>query len=256
MATKKRIRNIRKASLTNAAHMSMNTELYERIMEATPAALKLETLAPLYRKALDTEGVCVNRVTKSAATKPMREKDVERGRMFSFVNAVVSSFLTCPDAELRQAAAEVKAVLSAYIKTPWLSFSEETASVFAFLREMESEKMKAAAETLGITTYLAQLKTLNEEYREMAAARIDEYTARVKIGTGSARKVVDDIWADIARRVNAVAELEPSETVDLFIDTVNQIFRDFKNLIAAKGGSPRAAAKEAATEGAPSEDLS
>ena len=244
MVTKKRIRNIRKASLTNAAHMSMNTELYERILEATPAVLRLETLAPLYRKALDTEGVCVNRVLKSAATRPMKEKDTERGRMFSFVNAVVNSFMTCPDAVLRQAAEEVKVVLSAYIKTPWLAFSEETASVDAFLREMENEKLKAAAETLGITTYLTQLKTLNEEYREMSAARIDEYASRVKYSTGSARKVVDDLWADIAHRVNAVAELEPSETVDLFIDTVNQIFRNYKNLIAAKGSSPRAANPE------------
>ena len=256
MKTTKQIKGIKRVLLTNAAHLGMNTELYERIMEATPAALKVETLAPLYRKALDTEGVCVNRVTKSAATQPMREKDKERGKMFSFVNAVVNSFLTCPDAALRQAAAEVKAVLGAYIKTPWLAFSEETASVFAFLREMESEKLKAAAETLGITTYLAGLKTLNEEYSEMAAARIDEYTARVKYSTSSARKVVDKIWADIARRVNAVAELEPSETVDLFIDTVNQIFRDYKNLIAAKGSSPRARGKEETTEDAPSEDLS
>lgn len=32
------------------------------------------------------------------------------------------------------------------------------------------------------------------------------------------------------------AVLEPTEAINAFIDTVNQIFRKYKNLIAAKGG--------------------
>lgn len=238
MGTEKQIGCIRKANLTNSAHLSMNTELYGRIVEATPEALKLEALAPLYREALDTEGLCVNRILKSAATRPMVEKDAERGKVFSFVNAVVRSYMTCPDTTMQRAAAEVRALLCAYVGTPWRAFSEETAAVDALLREMEGEKLKAAAATLGITTYLAKLKTLNDEYRAMDAARTDEYTSRVKISTASARKAVDDIWADIARRVNAVAVLNPSDAVELFVDTVNEIFRGYKNLIAAKGRTP------------------
>ncbi len=40
----------------------------------------------------------------------------------------------------------------------------------------------------------------------------------------------------IIQRVNAYAVLEPTEAINAFIDTVNQIFRKYKNLIAAKGG--------------------
>ena len=73
MIVTKQIGSIKKKELTNTAHMDMNSELYKRIVAATPEALKIETQAPLYRKALDTEGLCVNRISKSAATQPMDE---------------------------------------------------------------------------------------------------------------------------------------------------------------------------------------
>ena len=55
MATKQ-IGNIRRAALTNTAHMNLSTELYDRIVVTTPAALNIEKLAPLYKEALDNEG--------------------------------------------------------------------------------------------------------------------------------------------------------------------------------------------------------
>ena len=64
----------------------------------------------------------------------------------------------------------------------------------------------------------------------------DEYSARVKTDTTKARKATDETLDLIIQRVNAYAVLEPTEAINAFIDTVNQIFRKYKNLIAAKGG--------------------
>ncbi len=254
MGTVKQIGTIRRAALTNTAHMNMNTELYERIVATTPAVLKIETQAPLYRKALDTEGLCVNRISKSAATQPMVEKDAERDKVFSFLNSQINSFMNCPDKAMQQAAAQLEALFNAYPATAEKAYSEETAAIDGLLRDMEGEKMKAAAETLNLTAYFTQLKTLNDEYKAMDAERIDEYASRVKIDTLSARKVVDDIWAEIAQRVNAVAVLEPSDAVDTFIDTVNQIFRKYKDLIAAKGGSSSPSTPDEAPVPTPDDD--
>ena len=223
--------------MTNTAHMNLSTELYDRIVVTTPAALNIEKLAPLYKEALDNEGLCVNRISKSAATQPMVEKDAERDKVFSFINAVINAYMICPDKELQQAAAQLEALLNAYPKTVEKAYSEETAAIDGLLRDMEGEKVKAAAESLKLTEYFTMLKTLNEEYKAMDAERTDEYTSRVKIDTLSARKVVDGLWAEIAQRINAVAVLDPTDAVNAFIDTVNQIFRKYKDLIAAKGGS-------------------
>lgn len=241
MKETKQIGGIKRVALTNSAHMSMNTELYDRIEEATPAALKLEALVPLYREALDVEQRCVHRVTKSATTRSMVEKDTQRDKVFSFLSSQVNSFMNYPDAVLQRAAAELDTIFRAHPKTPEKSYIEETAAIDTLLKGMEDEKMKAAAETLNLTTYFAKLKALNDEYKALNADRTNEYAARVKISTESARKVVDGIWAKIARRVNAIAELEPSDTVDAFIATVNQIFRKYKDLIAAKNKSPKSA---------------
>ncbi|WP_253281152.1 DUF6261 family protein, partial [Parabacteroides distasonis] len=64
----------------------------------------------------------------------------------------------------------------------------------------------------------------------------NEIYARVKTDTTKARKATDETLDLIIQRVNAYAVLEPTEAINAFIDTVNQIFRKYKNLIAAKGG--------------------
>ena len=53
---------------------------------------------------------------------------------------------------------------------------------------------------------------------------------------GSYKVCPDETLDLIIQRVNAYAVLEPTEAINAFIDTVNQIFRKYKNLIAAKGG--------------------
>ena len=75
-----------------------------------------------------------------------------------------------------------------------------------------------------------------QAYKALDITRTDEYSARVKTDTTKARKATDETLDLIIQRVNAYAVLEPTEAINAFIDTVNQIFRKYKNLIAAKGG--------------------
>lgn len=236
MGLAKQIGNISKTSLSNAAHMNMNTEIYDRIITLTPVALKLEALTPLYKSTLDTEGDCVNRITKSATTSQLVSKDQERDNVIIFLNSQINSFQNCPDEAMRQAAAILNAMFRAYDKIYNKAFSEETASIDGMLRDMENESRKTAAQTLNLTSYFTKLKTLNEEYKTLDASRTDEYSSRIKTDTLSARKATDKIWEQIAQKINALAVLEPTETILSFIDIVNQIFRKYKDLIAAKGG--------------------
>lgn len=251
MALTKQIGNVSKTVLTNTAHMNMHTEIDARITAVTPAKLKLEALAPLYRQAIDTEGTCVNRIMKSTETVKMVDKDKERDRVFIFINSQVNSFANCPDKEMQAAALVLQAMFNAYAKAYNQSFSEETAAIDGLLRDMKDETRKAAAEKLHLSAYFTQLETLNDEYKALDAARIDEYTNRVKIDTLSARKETDNILAEIIQRINALAVLEPTDDILSFIDTVNQIFKKYKDLIAAKGGPGSTSTPEPAPEPAP-----
>lgn len=254
MGLTKQIGNISKTSLSNTAHMNMNTEIYDRIIAVTPAALKLEKLTPLYKSALDTEGTCVNRITKSVTTEQLVNKDAGRDQVISFLKSQTNSFINCPDQQMQQDAALLDALFRAYPQIQNIAFSEETAAIDGLLRDMEDEKRKAAAQSLNLTPFFTKLKTLNDEYKALDAARIDEYTNRVKIDTLSARKVTDNIWAEIAQRTNALAVLEPTDDILGFINTVNQIFRKYKDLIAAKGGASSPSNPEPAPEPTPKPD--
>ena len=175
MSLAKQIGSVAKTALTNAGHMSMNNEIYARILDTTVTALHLEALAPGYKECLDREAECVNRVTKSASTAQMEAKDEERDKILQFIYSMNGSYKVCPDETLRAPALLVDSVLRAYDKIYAKAYAEETA---------------LTDETLDL----------------------------------------------IIQRVNAYAVLEPTEAINAFIDTVNQIFRKYKNLIAAKGG--------------------
>ena len=50
MSLAKQIGSVAKTALTNAGHMSMNNEIYARILDTTVTALHLEALAPGYKE--------------------------------------------------------------------------------------------------------------------------------------------------------------------------------------------------------------
>jgi len=218
MSLAKQIGSVAKTALTNAGHMNMNNEIYARILDTTVAALHLEALAPGYKECIDREAECVNRVTKSASTAQLEAKDKERDKTLQFIYSMNGSYKVCPDETLRTPALLVDSVLRAYDKI--------------YAKADVSEALK----TLHLDTYVAQLKTLNDAYKALDITRTDEYSARVKTDTTKARKATDETLDLIIQRVNAYAVLEPTEAINAFIDTVNQIFRKYKNLIAAKGG--------------------
>ena len=116
------------------------------------------------------------------------------------------------------------------------AYAEETALIDGLLLDLAKADVSEALKTLHLDTYVAQLKTLNDAYKALDITRTDEYSARVKTDTTKARKATDETLDLIIQRVNAYAVLEPTEAINAFIDTVNQIFRKYKNLIAAKGG--------------------
>lgn len=198
-----------KTKLSNAAHKNMNTEIYDRIQTVTVAALHLESLAPGYKECIDREGECVNRITKSATTDQLVAKDGERDKTIQFIYSMNGSYLVCPDPALQSAARTVDAVLRAYDKLYSKAYAEETALIDGLLIDLSKPEVATALQTLHLETYVTQLKTQNSEYKTL------------------------DL---VIQRVNAYAVLEPTDVINGFIDTVNQIFRKYKDLIAAKGG--------------------
>ena len=213
MSLAKQIGSVSKTALTNAGHMNMNNEIYARILDTTVAALHLEALAPGYKECIDREAECVNRVTKSASTAQLEAKDKERDKTLQFIYSMNGSYKVCPDETLRTPALLVDSVLRAYDKIYAKAYAEETALIDGLLLDLA-----------------------NDAYKALDITRTDEYSARVKTDTTKARKATDETLDLIIQRVNAYAVLEPTEAINAFIDTVNQIFRKYKNLIAAKGG--------------------
>ncbi len=170
MPLAKQIGTINKTKLTNAAHKNMNTEIYDRIQGVTVAALHLESLAPGYKECIDREGECVNRITKSATTDQLVAKDGERDKTIQFIYSMNGSYLVCPDPILQTAARTVDTVLRAYDKLYSKAYSEETALIDGLLLDLARPEVATALQTLHLETYVARLKTQNDEYKALDAS--------------------------------------------------------------------------------------
>ena len=95
------------------------------------------------------------------------------------------------------------------------------------------------ARILDTTVAALHLEALAPGYKECIdreAECVNRVTKSASTAQLEAKDKERDKTLDLIQRVNAYAVLEPTEAINAFIDTVNQIFRKYKNLIAAKGG--------------------
>lgn len=232
----KQIGTISRSRLSNPAHLNMNQEIYLRLVPLTVADQKISTMQKVYSKAIDKEQDCVNRITKSANTERLEKLDAERDTTFRFMANTITAYVICPAEELQLAAKRLDAIFSAYRALNEKAFSEETAGIDGLIKDLDGATTKADIKLLHLETFADLLAEQNENYKELDVIRTDEYTARVKVETTEARKATDEALDIIVRRVNALQELEPTGETAAFIDAVNQIYKKYSDLIAAKSG--------------------
>ena len=185
MPLAKQIGTINKTKLSNAAHKNMNTEIYDRILAVTIAALHLESLAPGYKECIDREGECVNRITKSATTDQLVTKDGERDKTIQFIFSMNGSYLVCPDPAFQSAARTVDAVLRAYDKLYSKAYAEETALIDGLLAEYQ-EKHPNQITAQVIADFLADKPLTREDkgkdFIEFVQERLESDYSRNRIG--------------------------------------------------------------------------
>ena len=245
--------------LTHASFLQMSQEIYAQILVTTPAALKLETIAPQYNDAITRLSKLIRRQTGYAETSDVSRADANRDALWNaayytvhYLEALSTDHALAPHVRL------LAPLFSAYKGIGAHELTKETSEIEGFLAAIGTTENRAAATALGLLPLLDAISDENDKLKTGVSTRSSAAATRAA-GTGTEstdevrRQTVTAYRAAVAR-VNAVAELESTAAVTAFIDQANAIAAHYRTVMENQAKHPSAKADAADADAADADE--
>ena len=235
------ITGIKKSDLTADEHFQLHTEAIALMERTGVEALKIQAQYDKIMTAYKMEDEALKKIAKSALTQDVKMEDKNRDTTLAGMNDKLKAALKHFDPEVKKAAENVKILFDTYGRMATLPLYQQTSAVFNFLQELRG-KYAQDAKKIEIDQWADQLETANNRVEELMRERRDENVDKqTEASFKQARKMVDEAYSDITKRVNALALVEGEENYAEFIRAMNALMKDFKDRVSQRKG--RAAAK-------------
>lgn len=210
------------------------------IEEITPEALHIVTQAPLYKAASATLASIVNRDKAFVATLSLEEADDRRDRVAGIIGQIINAHLTSPIEEKLAAARLLDAKMSSYRRIRNHEYTKETSEIEGMLAMLDRES--EAVERLSLTEeveYLREINTTFDQLYDEKAIEMSERMEQSDIKSADAIENANNLYLEIAQRVNAYAIVEPTDELREFIKRVNGLVGSFSQIAeSSTGGTP------------------
>ena len=203
-----------------------------------------------YFTAYQAEDQAYILVQASNMTKLRKSKDGERDDIYKEVKRTVDTFATLsifPDKQ--QAALTMQPLMGRYKIDPDGGIEAQTVATDQWLQDhLANAQMLAAAETLGLTASIAQLKTLNDEVRSLTLAQNDERAQQVTAALKNARTQTEQAYKAFILALNAAAIMAEDDTqYENLIKSINETIKYYRQL-AEQRKKKNAALRQAQSE--------
>lgn len=231
------ISNVKLSSFRNGEHFQFMTDVKNGITAATPAALNLEEVFARFNTSyLELDSVL--RVDMgSVKTEQLVVADINRDDNWSALNLRVKAALLSPFEEEVAAATRIKRVFDLYGNVRQLSYVEETGLITNLVDDLTNRDNAADCETLQITPWVNALSDRNQLFQTLFNQRNAEYANKQSGDVKAARAVIDPVYGEIVKRLNALVTLDmASAEAQTFIEDLNQRIKYYEELIAARKG--------------------
>ena len=118
------------------------------------------------------------------------------------------------------------------------------------LQELEADDVAGQhITTLGLTSFVTQLKTANEAVRTMLSQRNDERMLQEKAALAKARKEVVQAYRELVLMINATAAIgNDPHLFDEVISQVNELINYYRHHVVQNKGGAQAASKGISSE--------
>ena len=213
-------------------HNNVNT----LIVQATPAALHIETYASPYADASDTLDSIVKRQRAFITTEKLKTADKVRDDAVGTIMNVVNAYSNSPVEEHKEASSLLAPQLSPYKSIRRIKYTKETEEIRGMLSVLNKEKNTAAVTALGLDKEKEKLEEANAVFVEKLFEKVSEICERTEqtdVKTDEAIDRANELYKTIVQTVNAYAIVQPSEALSKFIKDVNALI----TLYATSSGS-------------------
>lgn len=221
----------------NNDHVQFMTDFITLVSNATPVALKIETVYPEFNEAYMALDKAFKVDGGSILTLPIVGADGLRDRFWSALGMRVRAALIGPVEAEVAAAEKIKRVYDLYGNVRELSQTEESAALNSLVADLENEENTPLCTTLGLTAWVTALKEQNALVQSLVQQRREEQAHKTSGDVKAAREAIDPIYEKIVARINALIELEmDTPEIDEFVSLLNKQIKDFKTLLATREG--------------------
>ena len=222
----KEIQTFQLSHLTIGATCNFHKKVKKEIEASGAEALHVEEETPPYWASIGDIQTVVNRQKAFAATVSLAETDDERDRYIGVINGVVNSHKRNPLQAKREAAVKLGADLAAYAGIARHEYTKQSSEVEGMLAVLARPEDAAAVTVLSLDEEVEALRTANEKFEAAYDIKITESVARNPQREKDSKELCDRanaLYAQIVKKVNAYALIQPTEEINDFIERVNGI---------------------------------
>lgn len=229
------LENLKLTNLRNEEHFQFNTEFNGLVIRFTPAALGIEEKYAIYLPVYNKESEALDVVRKSDKTDNISDADDIRDGTNSGLHLMVEAHTYHWDDKKREAAQRIMIVLDRFGNINKKGYAAETAAINNMWTELTTSYSDDVA-LLKLSGWLDELKSNNEAFEALTQERYADEATKTKLKMKEVRKVLDDAYRNITRRVNALVVVNGAEAYAPFINELNQRIEKYNLIIAQRKG--------------------
>ena len=223
----------------------MNTPEYLNLMTRTKewldavgfAALGIEAdVMERFEQLLGLLGDLVARSYAQAETPEMAELEKQRDALGLYIIDNVRNAQNVPIANAADAAKSLWLDLKPYEKFYSMPNQQETMMLDGMTRDLKSEKNAPYVATLGLTSYVDELATVNTRYAELTSQRTSQRNAEKTADSATLRKEMDQLYDYITTVAFCESVAKPTDATARFISELNAVIDEINALYNQRMG--------------------
>lgn len=227
------ISSISLVRLPNGGHYRFMLAVLKLAKESTTLSSRLAKQVTALENAITEEEAQSNVSQKSPLTDQIAALDDLRDKLITGYKYLVKAFTYLPSGTEMESAKRLQQHLVDCQIDPLAQLDVETGKLILFSKDLTT-KYATDVENIHAGLFSSQLKETNDLLDKLLSER-DKADSKVTVGgLKKARKVSDEAYRTLTRKVTALAELEEDEEVIEFITTLNQVIDRFKEELTSQ----------------------
>ena len=218
-------------SFSSATHTLLHSNQYDLVAKVEQSKLNISAdLLASWKANIDLEVEINKQSMLSALTRELNEKDVARDNLLTQLFGLIKVHrLSFVEAESKPAE-RLYAALKPYFGIQREMVGDETIHIVGLLKD--TERFTTEVTALGLAALLAQLKTVNEEYKKLDAQRRSDLVAAKLPDARSVRRQTDADFEVICQCIQAsymlAANNADKELILTLVNEMNRVASDLK----------------------------